>query len=146
MSEAVEVAIEFALLERLKAFGTANSITIAQPNVAYTPPAVGTTAKWLRPTFLPVDTLTIGIADSSQNQHYGMLQVDVFYGQGAGEMAPARIASSLVAYFKRGTAVTKDGFTARVWKIPFRAPLMKDDPWVFVPVRIPYIAFAPNPD
>jgi hypothetical protein len=147
MAETVEVAIEYALLQRLEAFATANGLSnaIAMPNVAFTPPTPGQNVKWLRATFLPADTVGLGVSDSSSNQHYGFLQVDVFHGLGAGELAPLRIAAALIAYFKRGTTVTKDGFTAQIWKTPFRAPMLKDDSWVNVPVRIPYICLAPNP-
>jgi hypothetical protein len=143
MSDAVEVAIEGALLAHAQGFADANSLTIAMPSKSFTPPSVASTAKWLRATYEPdVETISIGAGD---NKHSGMLIIDCFYGQGAGELAPSRIASAVIAYFKRGTALTRDGFTVRILKAPRRRPLIKDDPWVFVPVRIEYCAFAPDP-
>lgn len=143
----VEVSIEYALLARLADFGAANSITIAQPNVPFTPPTPEAGNKWLRPTFLPNETVGLGISYDSYNQHFGLLQVDVFYPFGRGEIEVARTASALIAYFKRDTTVTKDGFTAQIWKPPFRGPMIKDEPnpWVFIPVRIPYLCLAINP-
>lgn len=146
MTDAVEVAIEAALLERLAAFGTANSIDVAYPNVAFTAPAPSPTAKYLRATFLPAETVSLGIGfTSSRNQHVGLLQVDVFHGQGKGELAPGRIAADLIAYFKRGTTVTRDGFRAQVTRAPYRIQAIKDDPWLIVPVRVPYLCLASNP-
>jgi hypothetical protein len=147
MAEPVEVAIEKALLDRAIAFAAAQSpaLTISLPNVAFTPPTPAPTAKWLRANFLPAPTAGLGVNVNSTNQHYGILQIDAVYGAGAGEYAPARIAAAVAAYFKFETQVTQDGFVARVWKPPYRGSLIKDDVWFFVPVSIPYVAFAPNP-
>jgi hypothetical protein len=120
MAEAVEVAIESALLTRAQALATAQGLTISMPNIAFTPPEVAQASKWLRATFLPNDTATIGVSYSSSNQHFGILQIDVFYGLGSGELAPGRVAAAVIEYFKRGTVVTKDGFSAQVTKAPTR--------------------------
>lgn len=144
MSEPVEVAIESALLTRAQAFASAQSLTIALPNVAFTPPVPSPSAKWLKADFLPVPTVTLAVG-TGKNQHYGLLQISVFYGLGAGEYAPARIASDVISYFKKDTEVTKDGFIARVWKAPYRGVMMTKDAWTMIPVSIPYICFASNP-
>lgn len=153
MAEPVEAAIVSALLTRAKAFADAQApaITISLPNIAFTPPAPTPTAKWLRATILPADSASLSVGFSGSNQHYGLLQIDVFYGQGGpnnsggSELAPSRIASAIIQYFKPGTEMTKDGFTARVIRTPYRGQMMKDDPWMMIPVRIPYLCFAPNP-
>jgi hypothetical protein len=120
-------------------------LTISLPNVAFTPPTSGPTSKWLRASFLPAPTNGLGLSTNSTNQLYGLFQMDVFYGLGAGELAPSRIASAILSYFKFETTVTKDGFSATVWKQPYRGPALKDDPWLQIPVTIPYVCFAPNP-
>lgn len=149
MADAVETAIQLALVLRAQQFAAAQSpaLTIALPNVVFTPPVASATAKWLRATFLPADTFSPGVSYASKNEHRGLLQVDVFYGFGGGEAAPRRIAGGLIAYFKRGTKVTKDGFTAEVISAPYCAPMVKDieGPWMMIPVRIPYFCVAPNP-
>jgi hypothetical protein len=91
---------------------------------------------------VPTATLALG---SGANQHYGLMQIDAVYGQNAGEPAVRRLAAQIVSLFKRGSVFTKDGYAARIWKAPYLGPLMKDDPWVFVPVSIPFIAFATDP-
>lgn len=151
MPDAVEVAIESALLNRLVALTFSPVIPLALPNVGtppsreFTPPAAEPGANWLRATFLPADSFALGIDYGSSNQHYGILQVDVLGYLGDGELAPGRIAASVIQWFKRGTKVTKDGFTAEVTRIPRRGTMVKDDPWVMIPVSIPYLAYAPNP-
>lgn len=144
MSEPVEVAIESALLSRAQAFAAAQSpaLAISLPNIAFTPPAAGQNVKWLRATFLPAPSVETGIAWNAHNQHYGLFQLDVFYGQGAGEYAPGRLASAIIAYFARGTVLTKDGVSVRITKQPYRGPMIKDDPWQMLPVSIPYLCFA----
>ena len=148
MADPVDVAIESALLNRAVAFANSQSpaINIALPNVAdFTPPVATPTAKYLRATFLPAPTNGLGLSTLSTNQLYGFLQIDVFWGLNAGELAPSRLASAILAYFKFQTTVTKDGFIGTVWKQPYRSPMMISDAWMQIPVTIPYIAFAPNP-
>lgn len=144
MAEPVEVAIESALLSRAQAFAAAQSpaLAISLPNIAFTPPAVGQNAKWLRATFMPAPSFETGISFNAHNQHYGLMQLDCFYGQGAGEYAPGRIASAAIAYFTRGLKITKDGFSVQITKQPYRGPMIKDDPWQMIPVTIPYLCFA----
>jgi hypothetical protein len=142
MADAVEVAILSALLNQaVAALGSAN---IALPNVAFTPPTPSQTASWYRATLLPADTVALGVDPDADNQHYGLLRIDVFYGQNGGELAPMRLAAAVISAFKRGTKLTKDGFEVLIWKTPFRGNAIKDDPWIMIPVSIPYIAFA-NP-
>lgn len=153
MAELVEVAIESALLSKAQQFaidkasefgdGQPKKLAISMPNIAFTPPTASATAKWLRATFLPAPSFEMGIAWDAHNQHYGLFQIDVFYGQGAGELAPGRLASAAIAYFKRGTVMTKDGVSVRVTKQPYRGPMIVDGSgWAMVPVSIPYLCFA----
>ncbi|BEV43919.1 phage tail terminator-like protein [Afipia carboxidovorans] len=141
MPEPVEVAINAALITRAQAFATAQGLAISLPNIAFTPPAAGQSVKWLRATFLPAPTATLPVGSGS-DRYYGLLQIDVFHGVGAGEYAPGRIASAVIEYFDRGTTMTKDGFTVRVYRRPSRGPMIKDDPWMMVPVTIPFECFA----
>src|SRR5262245_58927465 len=110
MADAAEVSIESALLDQLRLFTTSSTIQVAWPNVKFTPPDAAINASWLRATFLPADTVTIAVASGSANQHLGIFQIDVFQGQDAGELVPARVASALIAWFKRGTRLSKNGF------------------------------------
>lgn len=144
MVEPVEVAIESALVTKAQAFAAAQSpaIAISLPNVAFTPPAAGPNVKWLKASFLPAPSFETGIAWNAHNQHYGIFQLDVFYGQGAGEYAPGRIASAIIQYFARGTELGKDGYRVRIVKQPYRASTLKDDPWMMIPISIPYLCFA----
>lgn len=141
MTEAVEAAIELALLARAQAFATANNLPIALPDIAFTPPTVGKGAKYLRATFLPAETARL-VLGSGSDQHYGFLQIDVFYGAGSGEIAPARIAASIISYFKRDTVIPSDDVRIMVSRTPSRGPQSTKDAWTMLPVRIPYNCYA----
>jgi hypothetical protein len=145
MTDAVEVAVEAALLESAQLFANSQSITIAMPNIAFVPPTVSLTAKYLAAAFLPAPTAPLAVSFSGTNQHYGIFQLSVFYGQGSGEMGPARIVAQIIDWFRPGTVLDRDGFQVRILKTPYRGPLLKADPWTFIPVSIPYTSFAPNP-
>lgn len=145
MAEPVEVAIEKALVDRLIAMTISPSIPVSLPNVTFIPPNAGPNVYWLRGSFLPADSFALGVDFGSHNQHYGIFQVDVFYGQGSGEYKPGRIASALISWFERGLKLTQDGFVVNVLQKPYRSRMIKDDPWVMISVSIPYRAFARNP-
>src|SRR5580765_1681108 len=111
----------------------------------FTPPNASPTAKWLRASLLPNDSFALSINDDGPNQYYGILQIDVFYGQEAGIIAPMRIAAAAASYFKNGTTMTQDGFTVFIMDVPRISQGLRDDPWVMVPVRIPYQSLSVNP-
>jgi len=143
MPDLVEVALKSALLNRLGALVLAPPLPVAMPNVAFTTPTPGGTVKgWLRATILPEDTLAIGIPFNSYNQYWGIFRVDVFYTLNAGELAPGRVAAQVIQWFKRGTQVTKDGFVVTIYDPPYALAMTESNPWVMLPVIIPYKCFA----
>lgn len=142
MTDAVEVALELALLARAQTFATSQGLTIALPNIDFTPPAPDKNAKFLRASFLPAETISLSVGSAGKDQHYGLFQIDVFQGIGSGEIASGRIVAAAISYFKRGTAMVRDGFNVDVMRTPYRGPQLKDGAWIFIPVRIPYQAFA----
>lgn len=142
MSELIEAAISTALLTKLKAFATANSLRISYPSVKFEPPKTTATVMWLRVNFLPADTITLAVNYGGTNQHYGFMQVDVMLSAGSGERPALRMAAALITYFARGTRMISSNFVVEVVRAPFRNSSMKDDPWIMIPVRIPYNAFA----
>jgi hypothetical protein len=143
MPDAVEVAIEAALLARAQAFATAQSVTIALPRIDFTPPAPGPTVKWLRASFFPTPTETLSIG-SGTNMHSGLFQIDCFCGVGGG-LVSARLRDAAIAYFKRDTTMTRDGFTTQIRRAPWPIPGDRDDGWWRDSMRLAFICFASNP-
>lgn len=148
MTEAVEVAVELALLRLVSSFANGNGLEVAMPNKDFQPPSPqDPQAKWLRATFLPFETISQSVPFASKNQHYGLLQIDVMGGKNGGEPRIARIAALIISAFKRGTTASSDGFVVQVTSTPHRGPLVvpKDDAWAMIPVRVPYLCFASPP-
>lgn len=141
MTETVEVAIELALLDRAQEFAAIQNLSIALPDIAFTPPTISKTAKYLRASFMPAETVTLSVGSGS-DQHHGLLQLDVVCGAGGGETAPARIAAAAISYFIRETRMSNNGFDVKISKTPYRGPQLRDGAWTFIPVRIPYLTFA----
>ncbi|MDB5620514.1 phage tail terminator-like protein [Tardiphaga sp.] len=147
MSEPVEVAIQKALTDRATAFAIAQGMAaaISYPNVVFTPPAAKTGTvygKWLQVSFLPAPSFETGISFNSHNKHNGIFQVSVFHGIGAGEPAIARIAAAAIQFFPRGLQLPTESEPVRIDKQAYRGPMLKDDPWMMIPVSIPYQCFA----
>jgi len=142
VSDAVEVAIKKAFCSRVSAFAITQGLAASYPNVEFATPAPSKTTQWLRVAFLPASLYPIALGFTDNNQYFGLCQIDAVQGQGIGELAPSRLASLIIAYFARGTQMISDGFTIDILAPPFCGPMMKDDPWVFVPVRVPYNCFA----
>lgn len=142
MAEAVEVAIELALLERATAFAGAQSLPLSVPNRTYDPTDG---SNWLRASFMPAPSFSMGIPFSAPNQHYGLLQIDVFVPLDKGDAGARRIGALAVAYFKRGTVMSKEGFDVTIFDTPRMAASLEYGKWWQVPVTIPYKNFAPPP-
>lgn len=148
MAEPVEVAIYKALAEHLEALSFSPSvIPIAFPSMPFTPPVESSAVpiKWLRVHHLPAPTAALSVDHSGANEYLGIMQVDVVHSAKFGEGPPARIASQVINHFTRGTVLTADGYVVRIDKPPFRSATRQDDPWIFIPVTIPWRSFADNP-
>lgn len=148
MAEPVEVAIQAALIAHLEALSfSPSNIDISYPNLAFTPPSPATpSASWLRVTFLQAPTLGLSVGhDGGANEHLGIMQVDVFWAMGSSEGPPGRTAAQIIEHFTRGTVVFSGSTRVAIDKAPFRGTLRQDDPWVMIPVSIPYHAYSPNP-
>lgn len=142
MVDAPTVSIESALIDRLNALVLVPALLVAQPNVKFTPPIAGPNVGWLRGTFLPADSFELAVAHDGLNQHYGIFQVDVLYGMGSGELAPGRVVASVLSWFQRGTRLVKNGIIVDIKRLPFRGRMINDDPWVMIPISIPYLSFT----
>lgn len=145
MAEPTEVAIEYALLERLLAITLASpdDVTFALPNKLFTAPnPVLSSSRYVKADILWAPTSAISIAYDAPNQHLGIFQASVFHGQGGGEGPPARLAAQIIAWFARGTSMVKDGVRVTVHLPPYRGNLLRDDPWVMIPITIPFRAFV----
>lgn len=111
------------------------SYDIAWPNVPYEPVS-GTT--YLRPTFLPAETIQASMGDSGKDLTVGLYQVDVFSDAGSGRSS---IPDAIANHFKRGTNLTYNGITLRVQSVSI-LPAVIDGSWQQTPVSISFYIFT----
>lgn len=142
MPESAEEAILGALNAKLATPAFTPTLAIAWPNVKFTP-TVGT--PYLRATILRGETVQSSLGSAGLNRHVGLYQIDVFYPVEKGEVLPLQIASQIVERFKRGTSMTRSGVTVRVEAPPSILPMMIDNGWAIVPVRVRWFCDAANP-
>jgi hypothetical protein len=146
MTDTADVAVEKALLDYLSQIALSPAVPISMPYRRFNTPDAVAGAKWLRANYLPATKIALGVDDNSANQISGIFQVDaLYYISDDGELPLARFAQSVMNWFARGTKITIDNQEVHIWHTPYRGRAMKDDPWVFIPVSIPFIAFSTNP-
>jgi hypothetical protein len=102
---------------------------IAWPNVPYEPQA-GTV--YVRPNFIPGDTLQVTLGVSGQDETNAIYQVDVVVPRGTGRPT---LLDTVADHFKRGTTLTYNGTTLRVRSVSI-GPAILEGAWYFVPVSI----------
>jgi hypothetical protein len=145
MADLIDVAIEFALLSAVDDFAAEQSIDrVSKPNIQFAPPPTsGPADKWLRATLLPLPTIRRAIADQSPAFYSGLLQIDCFMGQGAG-LNLSRLAGAAVAWFPPGKRMQLPELALELLIVEqsYRAPVFEDQPWFFIPVRVPYQIYA----
>lgn len=112
------------------------STPIAWPNIPYSP-SVGTT--YLRPLFLPGDTIQASLGDSGKDDTFGIYQIDVVYKAGTGR---STLTDTVADHFSRGTVCSYNGVNVRVRSVSI-GPMIQDEAWVFVPVSISWQTFTP---
>lgn len=99
---------------------------------------------WLRTHLLPAVSKPAGLGSAAQTIHTGIFQVSVFWPAGVGTGAAVAVADAVAALFHRGSSASS-GSTRVEFLTPSIAPLIHatDDPWLHIPVSVPYRAFAP---
>lgn len=146
MTDTADVAVVKALLDYLQQLSSSpDSVAISMPYRRFSAPT-GAGTQWLRATILPATKIALGVDDNASNQISGILQVDALrYLSDDGELPVARLAQSVMNWFARGTQIEIDNQRVYITRTPYRGRIMKDDPWIFIPVSIPYLAFTTNP-
>ena len=137
MTTGIEAGIADALLFHLSTLTT--TLDIAYPGIEFTPDGNYIDAQVLPNT---VDQSSLG-ADGF-NRHAGLFQATVVWKAGQGIIAPTEIASQIVAHFKRGTAIVRNGLTVRT-RPPRTTQPIPDGGWVRIPVIVPWFVDTTNP-
>lgn len=130
--------ISIALNQRVQAYATANSRSVAYENIGYTP-TTGT--PFIRPTVLPVDTVQAGLGSKGQEFHDGIFQVDVFWPVDQQKALALAEADSIADYFARGLTLTYNGVNVRIGTASIGAS-NRENSWYQIPVLIDYHSFT----
>jgi hypothetical protein len=125
--------ISAALDSNLNTFATANSIVVAWENKDYQP-VTGTL--YLRPTLLPADTESIGLGNTSSEDHLGIYQVDVIAPIDKGKGQAITKADLVKTAFPKGN-LTYNGLKLRIRSVS-RGSGSRDGAYYIVPVFISY--------
>ena len=133
----IEAGILDALLFRLSSYTT--TLDIAYPGFEFTPDG-----NYLEAQIVPNTVVQSSLGTNGYNRHEGLMQITVVWKTGAGVIAPAEIASEIVAHFKRGTAITRNGLTVKT-RPPRTTQAIPDGGWLRFPVIIPWFVDSLNP-
>lgn len=109
-------------------YGGVGETPVAWPNNEYSPSGV----VYLRPTFLPSNTLQAGMSASGLDETNGVYQVDVFTPKGAGR---SQIADDVADLFKRGTVLTASSVKMRIRSVSIGAS-RDDGAYYITPIEI----------
>lgn len=135
MTTGIEAKLFRCLTDHLDTFATAQSLSVAKPNIPFTP-TPGT--PYLKAWLLPASTDSNDIEGITED-HQGVFQVSCWYPQGAGPMAVTEAASLVAAHYRR-QKLTHESLSLKIVKPPALSPLMEDDGWAHIAVSIRYRA------
>lgn len=125
--------IQAALDARLSTL--AGGYSIAWPNTQFEP-AAGST--FLTPSFLPNETLQVGLGTNGKDETNGLYQIDVVYPAGNGR---STIPDTVADHFKRGTVLSYNGTTVRIRSVSIDSAIT-DGAYHFVPVTVSFQTYT----
>lgn len=120
--------IHQAIFTDLQTFGNAQNISIAYPNVDFTPGS----APYLRVNLLFAASENIGLEIVNQP---GVLQVDVMYRDGLGVIMAANLADALVNHLPRNRRIQAGSYCVLFNSRGYVSPPLVDGGWVQMPVN-----------
>lgn len=127
--------IEKALLTAWDAFN-AGGISTAYENANFTP-VEGT--PWAQVFFLPDQPKAVTLSGTGEDEHTGILQINLNYPQGAGAGAAADKADAIREYFEAGARFAFESQEVLVLSSG-RAGGRNDEGWFILPVSINFMA------
>lgn len=137
MTTGIEAGIVDALLFHLSTLTT--TLDIAYPGIEFTPDG-----NYIEAHVLPNTVKQTTFGASGFNRHEGLAQITVVWKTGQGVIAPTEVASLIVAHFKRGTAIVRNGLTIRL-QPPRTTQPIPDGGWLRLPVFVPWFTDTANP-
>ena len=119
-----------------------NTLTDAPPiafeNVPFTP-VEGTT--WLRESYLPAASSTIGMEPGGSTDFIGVYQISIYTPLDDSKFGAHQLIDDITAHFERGTVLTFDGQAVVVEQVNVSQGLASGG-WWLTPVSVNWRAFG----
>ena len=119
-----------------------NTLTDAPPiafeNVPFTP-ADGTT--WLRESYLPANSATVGLEPTGSTDFTGVYQVSIYTPLDDYKLESHQLIDSITAHFARGTMLVFEGQAVVVEQVNVSQGLASGS-WWLMPVSVNWRAFG----
>ena len=130
--------IETALFTRVASLVLSPALTVAWPNVEFTPP---TEEAYLQVDHLPNNAQRLFLLTDDPEQWIGILQITVVSPTGQGSIGPSDIADLVSTHFKADTRLIEGDVVVDVTKDPDIRPAAPDGAWWRLPIDISYQSF-----
>lgn len=116
---------------------------IAYPNVPYEPES---DTVYIRPTFLPTDTVQASLGTTGKDETNGIYQIEVIVPRGSGR---PQAVDSIADAFKRGTVLTYNDVTIRIRSVSIgvavftrESTVSQNTAWYSVPVSVNFQTYT----
>lgn len=127
--------VRAALETVVNTFATAQSLTVAWENVAFTAPS----GAYLRAFIIPSPTVSQSLARTDR-RYAGLLQIDLMIPINAGAGPAETLLAALVTAFNPATVLTSSGVRVNILQPASAAAPIQEPQRYVVPVTIPYEA------
>ncbi|HEY1090805.1 MAG TPA: phage tail terminator-like protein [Burkholderiaceae bacterium] len=127
--------VRAALESALNTWATANSLTVAWENVAFTPPA----GAYIRAFIIPSPTTSESL-ERADRRYSGLLQVDLMMPINGGSGPAETLLESLSAAFNPANVLTRSGVRINILQPASDAAAIPEENRHVIPVTVPYEA------
>jgi len=141
MAVGTDAIIMDALLGHLSSLTFSPALAISYPGVEFPASGQAKPANYLQATFLPNVTSNSELG-AGQEQHRGLLQVSVYWKNGAGLVKPLEAADRIIDHFAKGTTLHAGGLKIVIDRKPYASAPLQDGDRLQTPVTIQYHCFA----
>jgi len=119
-----------------------NTLTDAPPiafeNVPFTPVDSVT---WLRESYLPANSATVGLEPGGSTDFVGVYQVSVYIPLDKSKFGAYKLVDAITAHFARGTGLEFDGQAVIIEQVNVAQGLASGS-WWLIPVSVNWRAFG----
>ncbi|TKD32587.1 DUF4128 domain-containing protein [Azotobacter chroococcum] len=124
--------------QRLAAWASARSLSVAWQNVSFTPLASGI---YLRAFLLPADTDSLDL-EGAHRLYTGIFQVSIVAPNGKGSGAAEQLAADLDALYPNNLRLTSGAFAVQIVSPCSQGPAIPGETHMMLPVSFRYRADA----